>query len=178
MLRWFMTPACLFGSLWTADLLATTLQVKKAGTPLLKEARKDASLILELKEGQILKAETRAGMYWKVVLPDGAQGFVSVMAVQHKAQDDNGLQTALRNQALAARKDAGDDDSSRARSAVMGVRGLSESKEVGSAGQLRPDTSAVFHMEDRLIEAERIQGLENLVQEELENTLKARLLQL
>ncbi len=172
--RWLFPLAFVLLSLLGAQAFATTVAAKKDGTAVLKEARKDSPVIKELKAGEALEVDSRTGMYWKVKLADGSQAYVSVMSVQHLANEDNGLQTALRNQALEARKKASEEDNSRVRSAVMGVRGLSESQELSSAGQLRPDTSAVYRMEDRTIENRRIDGLENLVQEEIENTWKAR----
>jgi hypothetical protein len=157
-------------SLWAA----TNLVAKKEGVPLLKEARKDAPALRLLKAGETLEAETRQGMYWKVKLAEGGFGYVSFLAVQHQATEDNSLQGALREQAIAARKEANEEDNVRARSAVMGVRGLAESSEVSSAGQLRPDTAAVYAMEERQFEAERIEGLGTLVLEEAENAWKAR----
>ena len=153
---------------------ATTLAAKKDGALVLKEARKDAPTLLTLKAGQTLDADTRSGMYWRVKLPEGGVGFISVLQVQHQASGDDSLQSELRNKALAARKESSEEDNIRVRSAVMGVRGLAESQELASAGQLRPDTAAVYRMEDRTFAPERIVGLEALVQEELEKTVEAR----
>ncbi len=161
-------------SLAAPKLLATQVAAKKAGVPVLSEARKDAKTLLELKEGQSLKADIRSGMYWQVTLPSGEKGYVSVMAVQHQADEPNGIQSELRDIALEARRTATETDTVRSRSGVMGVRGLDESQDVSSAGGLRPDTAAVFIMEDRKIDPKRVQGIGRMVQEEVEQTLKSK----
>lgn len=152
-------------SLWAAPVAA-----KKDGVAVTTEAKKDSAVLLELKKGEVLEAGDREGMFWKVKTKDGKAGFVSVMMVQRQAGDESGLASALRDEALKARQNNDGSDSSRARSAVMGVRGLDETKDTAMAGNIRPDLRAVYRMEDRNIASARIERIENLVQKEIENT--------
>ena len=166
----------IFGWTVSAPVAAAPVSAKKDGVQVTAEPKKDAQLLLELKKGEALDASDREGMYWKVKTKDGKVGYVSVMAVQRQAGDDAGIQGALREAALAARKSGdGDGDSTRARSAVMGVRGLDESSETAAVGTIRPDLRAVYRMEDRVVVAKRVDKIENLVAKEIENTASGKM---
>lgn len=149
---------------------AAPVAAKKDGVTVTAEPKKGAAVLVELKKGETLDASDREGMFWKVKTKDGKAGFVSVMAVQRQAGEEGGIQGALREAALAARQSGdGGGDSARARSAVMGVRGLDESSETAAIGTIRPDLRAVYRMEDRSISDKRIDKIENLVAKEIEN---------
>lgn len=156
-------------SLWAAPVAA-----KKDGVAITTEAKKDAPVIVEMKKGEVIEASDREGMFWKVKTKDGKAGYVSVMLVQRQSGEDSSLASALRDEALKARQNNDGSDSTRARSAVMGVRGLDESKETALAGNIRPDLRAVYRMEDRMIANNRVNRLEQLVQKEIENTQNSR----
>lgn len=156
--------AALSTSLWAAPVAA-----KKDGVAVTAEPKKDATVLVELKKGEVLQAGDREGMFWKVTTKDGKAGYVSVMLVQRQAGDDSSLASALRDEALKARQNNDGSDSTRARSAVMGVRGLDESKDTAMAGNIRPDLRAVYRMEDRAVASNRVDRLEQLVQKEIEN---------
>ncbi len=164
----------LFILVWGSQtsLEAATMTAKKDGVPILAQAKRDALVIRELKKGELLEASEREGMFWKIVMKDGNSAYVSALQVERKVDEDNGIQTALRKSALEARA-AGDDDgkSARARSAVMGVRGLDESKDLASAGSVRPDYQAVYRMEDRIVSAKRLDKLNQELQAEIEKNL-------
>jgi hypothetical protein len=155
----------LSSGLWAAPVAA-----KKDGVPITAEAKKDAAVLMELKKGEVLEAGDREGMFWKVKTKDGKAGYVSVMLVQRQAGEDSNLASALRDEALKARQNNDGSDSTRARSAVMGVRGLDESKDTAMAGNIRPDLRAVYRMEDRVVASNRVDRLENLILKEIENT--------
>jgi hypothetical protein len=155
----------LSSGLWAAPVAA-----KKDGVPVTADAKKDAAVLMELKKGEVLEAGDREGMFWKVKTKDGRTGFVSVMLVQRQAGEDSNLASALRDEALKARQNNDGSDSTRARSAVMGVRGLDESKDTAMAGNIRPDLRAVYRMEDRVVADNRVDRLEQLVLKEIENT--------
>ncbi len=155
----------LSSGLWAAPVAA-----KKDGVPVTSEAKKDAAVLVELKKGDVLEAGDREGMFWKVKTKDGKAGYVSVMLVQRQAGEDSNLASALRDEALKARQNNDGSDSTRARSAVMGVRGLDESKDTAMAGNIRPDLRAVYRMEDRIVANTRVDRLEQLVLKEIENT--------
>ncbi len=160
----------------SAPVAAAPVAAKKDGVQITAEPKKDAQVITELKKGEALDASDREGMYWKVKTKDGKSGYVSVMAVQRQAGDDAGIQGALREAALAARQTGdGGGDSTRARSAVMGVRGLDESSETAAIGTIRPDLRAVYRMEDRLVAGKRVDKIETLVAKEIENTASGKI---
>ena len=127
----------------------------------------------QLKKGESVDAGDRAGLYWKVKTKDGKEGFVSVVAVQRQAGNSSGLQSALVEEAKKARA-AGTDESGRARSAVMGVRGLSEGDQLADVGSMRPDLKAVYRMEDRSLSDKRVDKLEKLVQQEMLGVSQAK----
>jgi hypothetical protein len=159
----------LFSALaFSTSLLAAQVAAKKDGVVVTAEAKKDAAVVIELKKGEVVDAGDREGMFWKVKTKDGKAGFVSVMAVQRQAGDDSSLASALRDEALKARQNS-DGSDSRARSAVMGVRGLDETKDTAMAGNIRPDMRAVYRMEDRMVASNRLDRLEQLVSKEIEN---------
>lgn len=156
--------------LLTSSLAAAPVAAKKDGVQVTAEAKKDAAVITQLKKGETLEAQDREGMFWKVQTKDGKKGYVSVMNVQRQSGDDAGLANALREEALKARQDSDGSNATRARSAVMGVRGLDESKDTATAGNIRPDLRAVYRMEDREVVAQRIDQLGDLINKEIENT--------
>ena len=164
---------CFLGTLLIVNKEASAASVaaKKDGVQILSEAKKGANVLSELKKDEAIEAEDRSGMFWKVKTKGGKTGFVSVLNVQRLAEDDKGLQGAIREAALKARANNQDSDSTRARSAVMGVRGLDASDETAAVGQLRPDLKAVYRMEDRTLGKRRLEKLESLVQQEVENTM-------
>lgn len=163
------------GFLFAANVaLAAQVSAKKDGTQVMSEPKKGASVVRELKKGDVIESSDRAGMFWKVKTSDGKEGYVSVMAVQREAEKDSGIQTALHDAAMKARNSTESSEGTRARSAVMGVRGLNENNELAEVGALRPDLRSIYHMEDRSVNVKRIDRLEALVLKEVENTAGAQ----
>ncbi|NRA45057.1 MAG: hypothetical protein HRU09_08905 [Oligoflexales bacterium] len=119
------------------DLHARQLVPKKAGVKVYESASRKATVLRELSKSDSIEELGRSGMFWKVKLKDGNQGFVSVMKVKRKPSKKSGeFSTALRKAIQQGR--APDDASNiRNRSAVMGVRGLDESDETAFAGNVR-----------------------------------------
>jgi hypothetical protein len=153
---------------------AAELSAKKDGVAILAQAKRDAAVLKELKQGESVEASDREGMYWKVTLPNGTQGFVSALQMERKAQEDSSIQSELRKSALAARSSADEGSAARARSSVMGVRGLDESKDLSQAGNLRPDYRSVYSMEDRSVPPSRIQKLGLEIQGEIEKSIQSK----
>lgn len=163
------------GFLFFANVaLATQVSAKKDGTQVMSEPKKGASVVKELKKGETIESFDRAGMFWKVKTSEGKEGYVSVMAVQREAEKDSGIQTALHDAAMKARNSTEGGESTRARSAVMGVRGLNENNELAEVGSLRPDLRSIYRMEDRSLNVKRVDRLEALVLREVENAAAAR----
>ncbi|MBC7658196.1 MAG: SH3 domain-containing protein [Chitinophagaceae bacterium] len=169
-----LAPLSLTFLLFSSVAIAAQVSAKKDGTQVFSEPKKGAAVVRELKKGETIDAGDRAGMFWKVKTAEGKEGFVSVMAVQREAGQDSGIQTALHDAAMKARNSPEGGDSARARSAVMGVRGLNENNELAEIGSLKPDLRAIYHMEDRALNVKRVDRLESLVQKEVENTATAQ----
>jgi hypothetical protein len=150
--------------------LAAQVSAKKDGTQIISEPKKGAAVVKELKKGELIESFDRSGMFWKVKTSEGKEGYVSVMAVQREAEKTSGIQSALHDAAMKARNSTDGGETTRARSAVMGVRGLNENNELAEVGSLRPDLRAVYHMEDRALNEKRVDRLEALVLKEVENT--------
>lgn len=152
---------------------AQLVEAKQDGVKVLKDASKGAGEVGTLNKGQTAEALDRKGMYWRVKLSGGQEGFVSFTAVNRKAGEASALSEAI----SAAAKDSRDMDgtkSARTRSAVMGVRGLDESAETGSAGNVSPNLRMVYAMEDRVISKKRIEKLNELVQTEIQGRMNMK----
>jgi hypothetical protein len=139
----------------------------KKEVKVLAEANKSAAQIASLKDGEEAEALERSGMFWKVKLK-GKTGFVSILDVTRSGEGTNSsFAKAIRN---AAQESRGQDENSgvRARSAVMGVRGLDESDKVGNAGSVQPNTQMVYSMEDLKISQKEIDRVGEMVFDEVE----------
>jgi uncharacterized protein YgiM (DUF1202 family) len=167
-------PIVIVAMLLASMLQAAPVAAKKDGVQVTSEAKKDSAVLVTLNKGEALEAQVREGMFWKVLTKDGKTGYVSVMNVQRQSGEDTGLASTLREEALKARQDSESGNVSRARSAVMGVRGLDESNDTATASNIRPDLRAVYRMEDREIQRVRIDRLENLISKEIENAAQAK----
>ncbi len=151
----------------------TVVEAKKDGVKVTAEPSRSAEVLATLKKGDSLASEGRKGMFWQVKLDGGKSGFVSVMSVKRGIGKAKGISDAIRNAARDAR-DEEDVSASRQRTAVMGVRGLDESSETQFAGNLKPDFDLVYRMEDRKISNKEITSLEDRVQNEIMQRMKAR----
>ncbi len=141
--------------------------VAKNNTPITSEPKKDAVVLQELKQGEEVEVGERKGLFWEVKLASGQKGFVSFMAVKKKEEGTGGISEALRTAAKETREKE-ESNGSRARTAVMGVRGLTDKdKLVSQAGSVKPDLRAVFQMEDTNVDKSKIEALENKVMGEI-----------
>ena len=113
----------------------------------------------------------RKGMFWQVTL-GGKPGFVSVLAVKHKADTDAGLSKAIKPIAQDGRSES-DGKDARARSAVMGVRGLADDDNVGNASNVRPNLRAVYQMEDIRVNDKKVTALGDQVLREVSRKASA-----
>ena len=128
-------------------LLAGTVESQKDGVEVYSSADKSSTVIQKLKKGDRLSAGERKGMYWQVKTSSGKDGFVNMLSVKVKPDENPGLADAMREAAKKGRSQSA-ADGGRTRSAVMGVRGLDDTGEVGVAANLRPNLHAVYRMED------------------------------
>lgn len=131
----------------TPALKASTVESQKDGVEVYAAADKSSSVIQKLKKGEQLDAKERKGMYWVVKTSSGQDGFVSMLSVKVKSGENQGLADAMREAAKKGRSQSA-ADGGRARSSVMGVRGLDDTAEVGIAANLRPNFHAVYRLED------------------------------
>ena len=154
----------------TSALLATPITPKSGEVDILASAARGADVIGKLAEGEVIEASERRGMFWQVSF-QGKEGFISVMAVQRQASQSSSLQRAI-SEAAAESRDSDDVTNARSRSAVMGVRGLSDSGSVAEAGNVQPDVRRVFAMEDRQVNPEDVERLGELVFREVEHRVR------
>ena len=141
---------------------------KKDGVTVTAEASKDSKVIRTLTKGAAIQTVERKGMFWKVKV-DGADGFVSVMNVERQAGGESGsIAKAIQSAAAEGREKEDASGGQRARSAVMGVRGLDETEETAGAGNVKPNLRMIYLMEDRVVSPQKIKSLENMVMKEVE----------
>lgn len=141
-----------FGAAWAAEVEA------KKDTEIYADATNKSEVLGKLEKGNALAATERKGMFWQVKTKDGKTGFVSVLAVTHKADTNSDLANAIKDVVKEGRTSDESNDS-RARSAVMGVRGLREDDNAGNAGNVRPNLRAVYAMEDIKMPKKKVDAL-------------------
>jgi len=146
--------------------LGAGVEAKKDGVQVYADATNKSAVVSQMKGGETLPSLERKGMYWQVKLPDGKTGYVSVLAVKHKAEGSTSLAKAIDSVVKEGRTSDG-AGSARARSAVMGVRGLADDDNMANAGNIRPNLRAVFRMEDRHVSQKHVQRLGDSVFKEI-----------
>ena len=151
---------------------ASVTPKKKNDVDVFDAPKRKATKLGALKAGTAADAVERSGMYWKIKF-NGKIGFVSVMKVSREAGSASSFAKAIRS---AAQESRGTDDvaGTRARSAVMGVRGLDESDEVSGAGNVQPSLPLVYAMEDLKISKRGIDRMGELVFSEIEKAAEAQ----
>jgi hypothetical protein len=138
--------------------LAAEVEAKKDGVEIYADATNKSAVLGKMKSGEALKAGERKGMFWAVTAKDGKAGFVSILAVNHKADGNTDLANAVKSVVNEGR--ASDNSTeSRARSAVMGVRGLAPDDNMANASNIRPNLRAVYKMEDSQVKEKRVKEL-------------------
>jgi hypothetical protein len=143
------------------------VSAKKDGVNVTAEPSKDSSVIVTLKKGDVVDAVERKGMFWKVKA-SGKDGYVSVLAVERQSGEASSIAKKIQSAATEGREAEDAAGAQRARSAVMGVRGLDETHEAAAAGNVRPNLRMVYVMEDRVVAPAKIKELENTIQREIE----------
>ena len=147
-----------------------SIEAKKDDVEVFSAPDKGSAVVTKLKKGESLPAGDRNGMYWQVKLSTGGAGFVSVLNVKVKAEA-SGLSDALR-EAVKAGRSSNAQDGGRARSAVMGVRGLDDTSDTAYAGSVRPNLRAVYRMEDSAVAAEKFDRQADMVSRDIEWQMK------
>ena len=157
-----------------SDLYARQLVPKKKGVKVYETASRKGTVLKELSKSDSIEELGRSGMFWKVKLENGKEGYVSVMKVKRKPSQKSGeFSTALRK-AIQQGRSADDASNVRNRSAVMGVRGLDESDDTAFAGNVKPNPRLVVAMENLNIDPKSIEKIGNLVEREIEFKLNKR----
>lgn len=152
---------------------AGQLEAKKDKVKVLTQANKSSDVIKELNKGDLVEEAGRKGMYWKVTLQDGKEGFVSVMGLKRLAKKDDGFSDALRKAVQQGREN---DDASnvRSRSAVMGVRGLDDSDETAFAGNVKPNPRLIYSMENYQVDKKKVNFIMDEVEKEIIDKMKKK----
>lgn len=174
--RWSLLAICISFVLGAASpSFAGKVQAKKRVVKVYEKASKKSAVLKKFKKGATMETVERKGMYWQVKLDGDKLGFVSVMSVKRKTGgQDSDLSSALRSAAQKGRRDGGDSSNMRARSAVMGVRGLDESSETAFAGNVKPNLRMVYNMENIHVNDKQIRALEKMVAREVVKKMKNR----
>ena len=167
----FLTFLAMLALACSTPLLAAEVEAKKDGVEVYQDATNKSAVVGSLKSGQSVPVGERKGMFWQVTL-GGKPGFVSVLAVKHKADTDAGLAKAIKTIAKEGRSES-DGKDARARSAVMGVRGLADDDNVGNASNVRPNLRAVYQMEDIRVNDKKVTALGDQVLREVSRKASA-----
>ncbi len=150
------------------------VRAKQDHVKIYEKASKTAVITGELQRGNTLPAHNRTGMFWEVESTSSKIAYVSVLSVQYESdgKSSEGLSSALHN---AIQKTREEDESAqvRARTSVMGVRGLDESKDSEFAGNVRPNLRMVYEMEDRIVAPASLSKLAQDVTTEVERRVEA-----
>ncbi len=148
-------------------IFAGELEAKKDGVEVYSDSQK-TSVIGTLKKGEKVPSTERKGMYWAVSL-NGKVGFVSVMAVQNSSASagSSTVTNAIKN-AVKQGRESEDAGNNRARSTVMGVRGLDDTSDSAFAGNVKPNLRMVYTMEDTVVSSVDLKSLEADVLKEVE----------
>lgn len=147
--------------------LAAAVEAKKDGVEVYADATNKSAVIAKLKQGESVPAGERKGMFWQVTVAGGKSGFVSVLAVKHTPDTNSDLAKAVKSVVNEGRK-LDSNSEARARSAVMGVRGLREDDNMANASDIRPNLRAVYQLEDRQFNPKKVQQLGDKVMQEIE----------
>jgi hypothetical protein len=147
--------------------LSTEIEARNNGVKVFSEATNKSSVLKTLKKGDALTSVERKGMFWQVKLDKG-DGYVSVLKVKRSSGGDKGgLVGAIRSVQKESRE-TDDVAGTRSRSAVMGVRGLSEDDNTQFAGNVKPNLRAVYFMEDNFSTSKDVEKLGDMVFNEIE----------
>jgi hypothetical protein len=149
-----------------ASAIAGELEAKKDGVEVYADTQK-SSVIGSLKKGEKINFSERKGMYWSVTL-GGKPGFVSVMGVQNSTSAGSSAVTNAIKNAVKQGRDNEDAGNNRARSTVMGVRGLDDTSDSAFAGNVKPNLRMVYTMEDMVVSTVDLKSLEADVLKEVE----------
>lgn len=163
-----------FGGAAFAETLA--LEARKDGVPVLSEAKRGAAVKSTLKKGEVVQSDKKVGMFWEVKTKSGESGFVIMVDVARKnGAESGGLSEKLRAAAKEGRDSKGETETTRSRSAVMGIRGLkNDSGETAFAGNVKPNLRVVFAMEDYQVPKENIARLGDAVMKEVETKMNRK----
>jgi len=161
MAKWF------FGLIfWTGLAFAGEMEARRDGVEVYADTSKKI-ILGTLKKGENIAASERKGMYWQVTF-SGKPGYVSVMGVQTSSSARTSLITESIMDAVKQGRKADDPSNNRARSTVMGVRGLDDTSESAFAGNVKPNLRMVYGMEDLVVSRSDLKSLEDSIQAEIE----------
>lgn len=164
--RHSLAGALVVQALWAPSLMAAEVEAKKDGVEIFAESTNKSQVMGSLKAGETLESVERKGMFWQIKTKDGKTGFVSILSVKHKPDTNSNLAKAI-NGVVKGGRGGEDATESRARSAVMGVRGLREDDDMANAASVRPNLRAVYEMEDVRISQKKVGELGDKVMGEI-----------
>jgi hypothetical protein len=169
---------CVIASLGLFDVaLADVVKARKDGVKVFAEANSATRVLKTLKKDEVVNTRHRFGSFHAVDIGPNAIGYVRVLEVAKVADKEaEAFQRTLEKRVGTLPVDDG-ASSARARtsSSVMGIRGLAVDGDASARADVRPDMRHVRIMEERDVGSERrerIERLESLVFEEIENKEK------
>ena len=113
-------------------------------------------------------------MYWEVNLAQDQKGYISILGVKPAPAESGGsLAEAIRG-AVQQKRDDSDASNMRARSTVMGVRGLDESDETQFAGNVKPNLVMVGNLEKFQVPQKQVDRIGDLVNDEIRRKLEKK----
>ena len=157
--------------LYGMTAFAGKVAAKKDGVKVYSKASKKSDVLKTLKKGEDIETKERKGMYWQVAVSSSQKGYVSVLKVKKTEKSASVLGAALKS-AVEQGRDEDDSSNVRARSAVMGVRGLDETNSTANAGNVKPNLRMVYAMEDITLSAKDLDSLGDSVFAEIEKKVE------
>lgn len=139
-----------------------SLEVKKDKTNAYEQASASSNVVASFPKGELLQGVSRKGMFWQVELSASKQkAYVKALDVRKKLSEQ-------RIQALTSNQVDDSVDGSRARTAVMGVRGLDSSDTLSGASMAVPDMDRIRDLDRLQVSPDRLIDLELRIQREVE----------
>jgi ribonuclease PH len=164
----FLRIVSLTVALGASPLPATEVTANKNDVTVVATPSREGKVLKTLKQGDRVTSIDRQGMYWRVKLDDGKEGYVSVLNVRPKPSSQGSNLSKVIQKSVKDGRAEDDVANNRARSAVMGVRGFDEDEKIALMGNVRPNLRMVYRMEDRSVADRNVDKLANQVFSEVE----------
>jgi hypothetical protein len=153
-----------FQTLHADELIVKTKEASVVDDPKTKKE------ILKVKQGDKLPLVSKAGLFWKVKLSDGKEGFISGIHVTRQISTSGSQHDPYAT--APSTEDGNATSRTRKSNAVMGVRGLDGGKTQKDAVDAKPDYKKVRTMEEQQPDASEIQSIQSGLDQETSESKK------